>query len=121
MFLSQLEIELFEDSNFSHFHWQTFSRGEGKALGDLVEDRGIVIGSADRGSCVVIWDGKDYLKDVDRQFSDNKVYRDVKYTKNMLSLLVDKSNKIFQSLSKRNIYQKKNLNTLHTITRMLLT
>ena len=39
----------------------------------------------------------------------------------MLSSLVDKSNKIFQSLSKKKyISEKKNLNTLLTITKMLL-
>ena len=100
MFLSNLEKALFEDSNFSYFHRQSFSHGGWKDLGDLVEDRGIVIGSADRGSCVVIWDREDYLKEADRQCSHNKTYKDVRYTKNMLSLLVDKSNKIFQSLSK---------------------
>ena len=55
---------------------------------------------------MVIWDGEDYLKEVDRQLSDNKVYRDVKYTKNMLSLLVDKSHKIFKVYLKE-IYIRK--------------
>ena len=39
----------------------------------------------------------------------------------MLSSLVDKSNKIFQILSKKNYISEKNLNTLVTITKMLLT
>ena len=38
--LSEFEKELFEGSNFSHFHWQIFSQGEWRALGDLAEDRG---------------------------------------------------------------------------------
>ena len=101
MFLSELGKELFEGSNFSHFHRQNFNREEWKALRDLAEDKGIVIKSADKGSCVVIWDREDYLKEADRQLSDNKIYRDVEYSKNMLSSLVDKSNKIFQSLSKK--------------------
>ena len=41
--------------------------------------------SADKGSCVVIWDREDYLKEADRQLSDNKIYRVVKYTKKMFS------------------------------------
>ena len=99
MFFSELEKELFEGSNLSHFHQKSFSWEEWKALGDLAEDRRIVIRSADRGSCVIIYDREDSLKEADRQLSDKKTYRDVKYTKNILSSIVDKSNKIFQSLS----------------------
>ena len=106
--LSELEKELFEGSNFSHFHWQIFSQGEWRALGDLAEDRGIVIESADKGSRV-IWEREDYLKETDRQFSDNKIYTDVKYTKNMLSSPVDKSSKIFQSLTKKKYISEKEL------------
>ena len=61
----------------------------------------MVIQSADKGSCMVTWDRKDYLKKADRQLSDYKIYRDVNCTKKMLSLLVDKSNKIFPSLSRK--------------------
>ena len=69
---------------------------------------------------MVIWDREDYLKEADRQRSDNKIYRDVEYTKNMLSSLVDKLIKYFKVYLKRNTYQIKNLNTLLTITKMLL-
>ena len=72
MFLIELEKELFEDSSFSHR--QNFSREEWKSLRDLAEGKSIVIKSADKGYCV--------------QLSDNKIYRDVKYTKNMLSSLI---------------------------------
>ena len=81
----------------------------------------MVIGGADGGKGVVIWDRGDYLKEGDRQVSDNEIYRNAEYTKNMLSSLVDKSSKIFQSHLKRNTYQKKKLNTLLTITKMQLT
>ena len=54
MFLSELEKELFEGSNFSHFDRQIFSWEEWKDLRDLTEDKNIVIKSADKGSCVVI-------------------------------------------------------------------
>ena len=36
--------------------------------------------SADMGSNVVIWDTKDYLREADRQLSDIKIYRDIKFT-----------------------------------------
>ena len=107
MFLSELEKELFEGSSFSHFHRQNFSRKEWKTLRDLAEDKSIVIKSANKASCMVIWDREDYLKEADRQLSDNKIYRNVKNTKNMLSSLVDKSNKIFQSLSKKKYISEK--------------
>ena len=100
---------MFENFNFSHFHRQNFSLEEWNTLRDLPEDKGIVIRSADKGSCVVIWDREDHLKEADRQLSDNKIYRDVEYSKNMLSPLVGKSNKILQSLSKKKYISEKEL------------
>ena len=79
---------MFEDTHFSHFQRQNVSREEWKALRDLLEDKKGVIKSADKTSCVVIWDREDYLKEGDRQLSDNRNFR---YTKNMLSSLVDKT------------------------------
>ena len=58
---------------------------------------------------MVIWDREGYHKEADRQLSDNKIYRDVEYVKNMLSSLVAKSNKIFQSLSKKKYTSEKEL------------
>ena len=69
---------------------------------------------------MVVWDREGYLKEADRQLSDDKIYRDVEYTKNMLSSLVDKLIKYFKVYLKRNTYQIKNLNTLLTIAKMLL-
>ena len=66
IFLSELEKELFEDSNFSHFQRKNFSREKLKALKDLAKDKSIVIKRADKGSCVVIWDTEDYLKEADK-------------------------------------------------------
>ena len=122
MLLSELEKELFEGSNFSHFYWQNFSRREWKALRDWAEDKSIVIKSAVKGSCVVIWDRQDYLKEADRQLSDNKIYRDVEYTKKTYFFhLWIKVIEYFKVYLKRNTYPKKNFNTLLTITKMLLT
>ena len=42
-----------------------------------------------------------------RQLIDDKIYRDVKYTKNMLYLLIDNRNKIFQCLSKKKYISEK--------------
>ena len=38
---------------------------------------------------MVIWDREDYLKEADRQVSGTNIYRDVKYTKNIIYSLVD--------------------------------
>ena len=103
---------MFKDSNFSHFPRQIFNQEKWEALRDLAEEKNIVIKNSDKGSCLVIWDSEDYFQKVDRQLSDTKFYKDVKYTKNMLSSLVDKSNKIFQSLSKKKYISEKGLNTL---------
>ena len=111
MFLSELEKELIEDSNSSPFHQQNFGCEEWKVLRDLAEDKGIVIKSVDKGSCVVIWDREDYLKEADR-LHDNEIYSDVKYTKNVLSSLVNKST-IFQSLSKKKYISEKELKFLY--------
>ena len=100
---------MFQDSNFSHFYRKYFSREEWKALRYLAKDKGIVIKSAVGGSCVAIWDREDYLKEADRRLCDNDIYRDVKYTKNMFSSLVDKSNKIFRSLSKTKYRSEKEI------------
>ena len=107
MFLSELEKELFEDSNFSHFQRKNFSREKLKALKDLAKDKSIVIKRADKGSCVVIWDTEDYLKEADKQLSDNKIYKDVKYTKTCFLHLWIKVIRYFKVYLKRNTYQKK--------------
>ena len=54
MLLSELQKELFENSNFSHFRRQIINLEEWKALRDSAEDKGMVIKSGDRGLCVVI-------------------------------------------------------------------
>ena len=36
---------------------------------------------------MVIWDGDNYLKEADRELSDNKIYRGVEYTKNEFAKL----------------------------------
>ena len=108
MFLSELEKKFFEDSNFSHFHRQNFSRKEWKALWDLAEDRNIVIKSADKGSCVVIWDRAAML----RKLIDNLVIIRFKGMLNTLKTcflhLWIKVINYFKAYLKRSTYQKNN-------------
>ena len=40
-------------------------------------DRSIVIKKADKGSCIVVWDRNDYLREVEKQLKDQNMYRKV--------------------------------------------
>ena len=76
----------------------------------LQNDRSVIIKPADKGSAVVVWDRQDYLKEAERQLSDSSIYKEVKVTEKDLVDLVDKSNKIFVDLERRNIIQEKEKN-----------
>ena len=41
---------------------------------NLAEDHLIIIKPADKGSCVVVWGGEDYLAEGYKQLSDNSSY-----------------------------------------------
>ena len=50
---------------------------ERQALDDLKNDKNIVIKGADKGSAVVVWDRKDYIKEAEKQWGDSDVYEEV--------------------------------------------
>ena len=50
------------------------------------------------------------MKEAERQLSDSRIYKEVKVTEKDLEDLVDKSNKIFPNLERRNIIQEKEKN-----------
>ena len=73
MFLSKIEEELVKViktplnySNLTNEKWQ--------AIRSLPDDRSIVIKKADKGSSIVIWDRVDYLKEANKELSENNVY-----------------------------------------------
>ena len=109
-FLNQLEKEIFcnllTDSSPSN---SNMSSEEWKALKGLADDRSIVIKKADKGSCVVVWCREDYIMEAERQFEDNKVYKNVNFKETILSDLVEKSNKIFKNLCTRKYITEKEL------------
>ena len=77
VFLSQLwddisKIEA-QGSNYPNL-----TKSERAALKTLSEDKSIVIKPADKGSAVVVWDREDYIKEAQKQLSDQKIYRQVK-------------------------------------------
>ena len=54
----------------------------------LVDDRPIVIKKADKGSCIVVWDRSDYLREVEKQLEDPNVYRKVAFKDKIFSQMI---------------------------------
>ena len=107
MFLNQLENELFEITK-EPTRYSNLSQEEWRAIRTLAEDRCIVIKKADKGSGKVIWDRADYLREVEKQLSDKNVYQEVQFKKQMLSNLVDSSNKFLGVLKRRDLLRRRN-------------
>ena len=57
-----------------------------------------MIKKADKGSCVVVWNRSDYIKEAEKQLNDTNVYTDVCFNEKLLQELVGTSNKLFQNL-----------------------
>ena len=116
VFLSQVEAELFKLSG-SSIRYSNMSKDEWDAIRSLADGRRIVIKRADKGSCVVIWDRKDYLLEAEKQLKNKNVYRDVEYNVNVLKDLAEKCSVV---LEKEVSLLKNNLNILHMSTVKLL-
>ena len=69
--LMKVEVEVPKDK------FNNLTKSERKALYDLKNDTSIVIKSADKGSPVVVWDREDYIKEAEKQLSDEQVYEEV--------------------------------------------
>ena len=76
----------------------------------LQNDRDFICKPTDKVSAVVVWDRQDYLKETERQSCDNSISKEVKVTEKDLVDFVDKSNRIFANLERRNIIQEKEKN-----------
>ena len=103
MFLSQMKGDIFSllAGNFASYN---LTKEEWKAMRGLVEDRSIVIKSADKWFYVVLWDTLDYLAETKNHPNDSNTDKDVKFGDDDLVKLVEKSNQIFKKLlSKQNI------------------
>ena len=66
-------------------------------LRSLQNGRSVVIKPADKGSAVVVWDRNDYLKEAERQLSDEKTYEEIRITEKDQVELVEKSNDLFSN------------------------
>ena len=76
MYLSQVENKLFRIFD-EPIRYSNLSKEEWVAMRSLDDDRSIVIKKADKGSCIVVWDRKDYLREAEKQLKDQNVYRKV--------------------------------------------
>ena len=47
------------------------------AIRILADDRSVVIKKDGKGSCIVVWDRADYLREAEKQLSDRNVYQEV--------------------------------------------
>ena len=108
MFLSRVQKKLFSDE-MNDSTQSNLSGDEWKALRNLADDRTIVIKGADKGSSVVIWDREDYLQEASKQLRDTNIYEDVNFNQNILTGLVERSNKIFSRLCIRKLISEKEL------------
>ena len=64
VFLSQVESELFKETQDS-LRYSNISQEDCRPVRFLANDRSVVIKKADKGSCVVVWDRSDYIKETD--------------------------------------------------------
>ena len=75
----------------------------------MAADKTIVIKAADKQSSVVLWDRSDYFQEASRQLQDKTIYKDVRFSKNILIDLVERSNKIFKCLCSNKLISEKEL------------
>ena len=108
VFLSQVEKELLSASK-GPFVGGNFSKEEWEAVRSLAADRSIVIKKADKGSGIVIWDREDYCKEAENHLGDDMVYKEIKFKDEMLSSLVERSNKMFRDLESRKLISEKEM------------
>ena len=72
MYLSSLEKHIFDLDTKIKYH--NITKEERRAIDSLRNDPSIIIKEADKGSCVVVWDREDYLKESNSQLGDGNVY-----------------------------------------------
>ena len=89
-FLNQVESDLFKVIE-KPLGYSNLWKEESNAIRSLADDKSIVIKRADKGSCAVIWDRKNYVKKAEIKLSDQNVYKSVEFKDKILSKLVEKT------------------------------
>ena len=97
MYLSRLEEEILNLNTRIREH--NISEEERKAIDSLRNDTSIIIKEADKGSCIVVWDREDYLKEAESQLGDKGVYE--KLSGDTVSPLIEVIKSCIDSIDKR--------------------
>ena len=66
VYLSQVENELFRIVD-EPIRYSNLSKEEWVVMRSFADDRSIVIKKADKGSCIVVWDRNDYLREAEKK------------------------------------------------------
>ena len=82
-YLSCLEERLL-DIEIPSKRYKNLTKEEREALYSLRDDSTIIIKGAVKGSVVLVWDRKDYLKEAYKQLEDREVYKEVSNDPNVL-------------------------------------
>ena len=94
------------------------SKEEWQAMHNLAKDHSILIKPSDKGSCIAVWDCKDYLAEGYKQLSNSSTYVEVKnYKEKLLVDLTEKNDKIFKKLCNK-LLQRRSSNVLLTVLKM---
>ena len=64
----------------------------------LQNDKSVIIKPADKASAVVVWERNDYLKEAERQLSDEKTYEEMRIKEKD-----QVSNDLFSNLRRKNV------------------
>eukprot|EP00111_Clytia_hemisphaerica_P006258 TCONS_00018115-protein len=97
MYLSRLEEEILNLNTRIREH--NISKEERKAIDSLRNDTSIIIKGADKGSCIVVWDREDYLREAESQLGDESVYE--KLSGDAVSPLIEVVKSCIDSIDKR--------------------
>ena len=108
MYLSQVENEFFRIVD-EPIRYSNLSKEEWVAMRSLDDDGSIVIKKADKGSCIVVWDRNDYLREAEKQLKDQNMYRKADLKDKTLSQLVDCSKRFFRNLKMKGHITEKEL------------
>ena len=102
LFLSQTEKDILSilPGKVTNYN---LSKEEYLTMRSLQNDRSVVIKPADKGSAELVCDRTDYLKEAERQLSDEKTYEEIRITEKDQVELVEKSNNLFSNLRRKNV------------------
>ena len=105
-YLSCLEERLL-DIEMPSKRFNNLTKDERNAMYSLKDDKSIIIKGADKGSAVIVWDRKDYIKEATKQLEDKEVYMEVP---NDSSALVSTIFKSLEKIRKRGDWSQDTLN-----------